>query len=324
MRKLFSMLAAMIFCSVSASAQSDLELWFSPRIGDDDLTIKSEWKTYGSADAEDGAGDITLNRYQIHLSQPFARAEQQEWYVSFDYENLSLGGDKLHLKESGDPVPRELHDISAGLTYRRILNRGWVAGGHLQLGAAGDGFFPDNDSSYLRGAAFLSIPQSRARAWIFMLYGDSNLDFPVVPGVGYRFPLSQKTWAVLGVPFLMVNGAVGERTSYQVSCFGPWSAKAELRYAVSDALSLYGRYSWDASKYKREDREHRDDVFDYEEMRTAAGFDWAAHDHILVGGAAGYAFNRAFGEGDDRSDRRNNEIEVDDAWFGQLVLKLHW
>jgi hypothetical protein len=304
---------AVTAAACSAYGQSDVQLLLSPNPNDFQLIFEDDLRLYGDADIEDSRDELGLMDYRLRLRAPLVLQETSEYFAGIDFDWLDLDTDA--------GLPTDLYDLRLVLGHRRTLNNGWKLGGFLQLGSASDQLFDSWDEMYLAGTGFLQVPHLEYTSFIFLLNVDTSRDIPAFPGIAYFFPISRTAYAVVGLPVLALGGKIGERTDFNALLL-PYNANAGINYAFTDRLDGSLKYTWGSRYFMRADRHDDDDRLVYDEMRASAGLSYRFTESATLGLEGGYAFNRDFSEGDDRDERDDNELEVDDAWFGALSFEL--
>jgi hypothetical protein len=305
--------------ALPAFAQNDYVLWLTPKISDFDLIAEAGGRYYGSADVEDRRDEFGLMKHDFRLRVPLRRTESSEWLLGSDLSRYDVDG-APRLRRSLDDVPGELYDVNVGLTYRRITPEEWIVGGNLKIGSDSDEPFNSEDEMYLKGMGFLSIPHLEYTAWLVLLHVNSHSDFPVMPAIGYRFPLSKSMFAAAGFPFVAVGGDLTEKVGLQLSFFPMHEVSAKMSYRPAERLTTFAAFDWESDFFSRAARRDSDDRLEFEEKRLEIGAAYSLNEAWLLKVNGGYAFDRSYAEGDDRDELRDRELGIDDTWFGGLSV----
>lgn len=314
-------LALCMFCAMDAQAQGDFVLWLTPEIGDFEFIGELGATYYGDADVERRSDDIQLMDYDLRLRAPLARDADSEWILGADVEVLETGGGP-RIRGTFDDLPGALSDISVSASYRQFFNDDWLAVGNLSVGSASNRLFDSFDEVYIRGNAFLGIPHLEYTAWLFYLNVDTWREWPVLPGVGYQFPMGRRVLGVVGIPIIGFGGEFTNKLSAEAYYIPVENAHVRLTYAPTERLKTFVAFDWESKTWRRVEREDDDDELELEQKLIKLGGEFALTEAWSLEVNGGYAFDRSFAEDDDRSDREDEELEFDDSWFGGINLKL--
>jgi len=301
----------------TALAQSDLILLVAPIKNDFTLILEDSLQVFGDEGVEDSRRDFGLLEYDLRLRYALFLNDTHEMFVGGDFHWLNIDSD-ARLSGSGRKLPGDLFNLNATLGYRRWFKEDWMVGGLLQVGSASDELFNSGDELYLKGTAFLSIPHLKYTSWLLFLNVDTDRDWPVVPGVGYAFPLSRQAYAVVGIPVVAAGGKIGERWEFGAAYIPLRDATASLKYAWTERLKTGVSFDWKSQYFNRADRRDDDDRIELNDKRAAASIAYGFTERMELGLEGGYAFDRRFGEGEDWDDRDDNKIELEDSWFAGL------
>ncbi|MCP4643314.1 MAG: hypothetical protein GY851_22900 [bacterium] len=324
------LIAAVLFLAVcaTASAENDAVIWLNPGINDFEAIGEFEAVQYGTAEVDRRSADFGMATYDLRLRLPFGRTETSEWIVSGDVELIDTTGSP-RLRRTRSEVPGELYDVSFGAMYRHLFDNDWLAGVTLSVGSASDTPFGSMDEVYGRAGGFVRIPHLKYTAFLVYLDINTARSFPVVPGVGYQFPISRQAWAMLGLPIVATGGKIGERVSFFAFYQPPGTVDSEIAYHVSENWAGSLGFDWHSGSFALSDRRDKDDRFVIAQKRFKAGVEyrrpldaegayWKAE---LLGG---YAFDRTIAEGEDIDERDERELEVDNTWFAGLDVEVRF
>ncbi|MFP4502039.1 MAG: hypothetical protein ACLFTT_13640 [Candidatus Hydrogenedentota bacterium] len=310
---------AFLLPSTMAFAQGDLGVLIDPQPEKAAIRLQQDLHVFSTEDIKDTGESLGLTEYELDLRVPVWHAEGQVLFAGASVYGLDLDTDGL--LAPGIALPSDLYDVSAGLGYLRELDRGWTVAGTLRVGSASDELFDSSDEIYLQGTGLLRIPDGR-NAWILAFHADTRHDWPVYPGVGYQWQFESGRYLVLGLPFLVAGGPITDRLRFETSYFPIDNVRAALRYEATENITPYLTFAWNSHYFVRAGRDDDDDRLEFEDKRIAAGVAFDLGEHVRFDIEAGYAFDRWFGEGDDRSDRDDDSIDLDDAGYLGGSLRL--
>lgn len=304
-----------------AFAQGDLGFLLSPQPDQGAIELKHDIHAFGTEDIEGTGESLGLTEYELGLRVPVWHAAGQTLFAGVKVYGLDL--DTEGLLAPGIALPSDLYDVSIGLGYLRKLERGWTVAGTLRLGSASDELFDSSDEVYLQGTGLLSMPDGR-NAWILAVHTDTRHDWPVYPGFGYQWQFERGRYLVLGLPFLAAGGGITEHLSFEASYFPIDQVRAALRYEAAERITPYLAFTWDSHYFSRADRAADDDRLEFEDKRVAAGVVFDIGEHVQLDVEAGYAFDRWFGEAEDRDERQDDSVDLHDAAFIGGALRVRF
>jgi len=302
------------------SAQDDFRLWLSPRPNEFSVKASAATTLYSDEDVADQDADFEAARHDLNLRVKLGPAAESEWLLSLDTESWALDT-PARFDESGLRLPQELHQVAAGVTYRRLLENNWLVGQNLQFGSASDKPFDSAEEMFIRGTTFLKLPSGRYNAWLMFLNFDTHREFPVLPGLAYQVVLAENLFAVVGVPVLTVEWQPVKTTHFGLSYFPVKQFNARLTHRFGEPWTAAASFQWDSSLFSRAGRDDRDDRIELEEKRVKLELAYAFTEQLSLAAHGGYAFGRRLGEGDDYDERSENDIDIEDAWFGGAELR---
>jgi len=312
------LLVSFLIVSAAASAQGDLGSLFTARPGEARVELQTHAGVFSSGDVSGTDETLGLAEYGLGLRVPVLQDERQVLQLDLDVYDLALDDG---LFAHGMRLPDDLGDVSAGVTYRRELDRGWTVGGTLRLGSASDELFGDADGAYLRGTGFLRIPDED-NAWLVLINADTRREWPVFPGVGYQWRFETGHYLALGLPFLATGGPITERLRFEASYFPLRNVRTALRYAVNDRVAPYLAFTWDTHYFALDDVDGEFDHLRFEDKRLAAGVALSLTERAQLDLEAGYAFGRRFSADDDWDFNNDTDIDLEDVGF--LRASLQW
>lgn len=318
------MLFAGILLSASAAmAQSDLILLLNPNPNTEKLIFRTKAAIAGDADDHSTGDDFSHFEQDLSLRYALIQNEERELYLSLDTHIVDLDTTGV-FDESLAAVPDGLYNVGVGAVYRQKVHTDWRVGGQIRVGSSSDELFNSTDELYVQGLAFLQVPHLEYTSWIAVLAFNSNLDIPVIPGFGYSFPLSERAIAVVGFPFLGAAGQLTDKWDFQLVYWPVRNLDFSVGYQVTDRIQPYTGYRWRGIYFSRADRDDSDDRIVLEDMRVFVGTAFDLTEKVALDLQAGYLFNRLLGEGDDFSDRNDNNFRIDSTWYTSLSLNVRF
>lgn len=312
-----------LFCSSSALAQSDLVLLLNPNPNEDKVIFRTKSTIIGEADDKTTGDGFRQFEQNLSLRYALIQNEERELYFTLDSHLVDLGTTGV-FDETLAPVPGGLYNVGVGALYRQTVHEDWRVGGQLRVGSASDKLFNSIEEMYLQGFAFLQVPHLEHTSWIAVLAVNTNLQFPVIPGFGYVFPLSEQALAVVGFPFLGAAGQLTDKVGFQAVYWPLRNADVSVNYQVTERIRPYAGFKWRGLYFSRADRPDSDDRILLEDMRFFGGTEFDLTDKIALDLQAGYLFNRQFGEGDDFGERNDNNFRIDSTWYTSLALNVQF
>jgi len=304
-------------------AQTDLRFAFNP----DDSKIRHAFRyglnAFEKVDGKDGADDFGLLENEAALRVSPLLNDDHELFLTLDFYWLDIDNDDTFPADNAK-TPTDLYDLGFGGTYRWRGGTDWDFVLPLTYGSAtpsGD-LFNSVDEMYVSGVPFVRFRGNENLNWILLVDFDTKRDHPILPGAGIQVPFGDNGWAAFGFPFAQVQGTIGEAVEVKASYRAERNVDAEVAVPVSDHVAPFVGFSWIERYFMRPEREDNDDRTVYEDKRVFGGLRVSTSEHVSFRLKGGWVFGREFGEGDDRDERNDNEIEVDDGWFGGVELEV--
>lgn len=304
-------------CGTAFGQASDLVMMANPEPNTDRLILRQSTAIFGDSDDRTTGGDFDFYEQDMSLRYGAILNEKRELYLALDayYANTN---NRAFLAESMAPIPRDLYDFAIGGMYRQTIREDWRIGGTLRVGSASDKPFNSIDEMYARGIGFLQVPHLEYTAWVFFLGLNTDWELPVVPGIGYQFPVSRRAIAIVGIPVMGAGGQLTDRIGFNVVYWPIRNLQANINFQVTEWARPYLGYRWRGRYFSRADRPDDDDRLLLEDMRAFVGTVFQLTERWTLDVQGGYVFNRQIGEGDDLSDRDDNNVHIDDTLYGQV------
>jgi hypothetical protein len=311
--RLICLITVILATSSPAFAQSDLNLLLFPERNYSKTIMRSEISQHEKVNDEEQSEEVEMKESRFALRYNLKHTEARDLYFTTDAYWVSTHTDAT-FKESGAEVPGDLYDTSIGMLYRAELDNGWTFGGSGRIGSSSDKLFNSSDETYFRSLAFLRVPHLEYTSWVFMASVNTDGDFPIYPGLAYAFPISRTAYAMIGIPIIAAGGQITEKLGVS-AMFLPYNSNVRFDYALNDRVTPYAGFISQSRYFSRADREEDDDRLRLSDSRIFAGTTIGVFEHGTIDLRAGYVFDREFGEGDDRDERNDNSVEIDDAAF---------
>lgn len=330
MRKQFGVISllCLIVLGTTTAFAADFQLWMEPKPTDLRITVDGGMRYYTDQAVEGEDKEYQQTQYDLESTFCLYRNETHEVFGEIDFTGLDIDTDVRLPRNRNDPFPDQLVSLTAGLTYRRFLCNGWLAGFNITYGSASDKLFNSNDESIYNATAFLRIPHKQHNAWMFYLNfannrSNASMNNVPVPGFGYLLPISEVSWFVLGVPFLKAHYQPTERLTVDVDYMIFRTVHAKVNWASPiENLSIYGAFDMDSQVYYRAERKDEEDGLFMFEKRASAGLKYQVNKHINIDFSGGYAFGRFLFEGEKYSQRDQNRIDIDNGAFCAAQIEI--
>jgi hypothetical protein len=284
-------------------------------------------RAYTEEDVEDSDEDFSMWGFGVRDTVPLFKRDADEVLFSVSYSNLQVDTGARLPRTPDEAFPEDLHRISLGVTYRHDFGEGRSGALSLRVGSASDELFSD-ETTIVSVAAVARLPDGNGRnAWILGLgyqnrRSNEDLDHIPLPMLSYQMGLGGRNWAVLGIPFNGVHLETESRIKVDLSYMLLRTVRAKLGYGITEQFDVYGAFAWESERYWRADREDEEDRLAFYEKRLGLGLAYKFSDQFSLGLEGGWSFDRFVYEGEDYDDRRDNWLEIDDAAYARLVLKV--
>lgn len=319
MRKGCLLLALLGLC-LPVFAQSDMELIIFPDQYHVKGLLRVDVSPMNTVDEEDQDEDFEMGESFTTLRYNLKHSESRDIYLTVDSYWASIDN-QANFIETGESLPDELYDFSAGLLFREQLDNGWTLGGSIRLGSSSDKLFDSFDEVYLHSQVFLRVPHLEYTSWIFIAGVNTDWKYPIYPGIAYAFPISHRAYMMIGFPVLATGGNITDKLAFS-ALFVPGRSNVQLDYALTDRVTPYIGYTARSRFFSRADRDDNDDKIRLSDSRVFAGTTIKVLKRGMIDVRGGYAFDRDFGEGDDYDERKDNTIDIENAAFASFGYQL--
>lgn len=267
-------------------------------------------------------GELGVLRQSLSLGAPLSRNESGMLISSIQLSDSRFFTDAV-LPDSMRPFPTDLANIGLGLSYMHRFANGWSAVAISKFGSASDKpFHALRDMNYMTGG-FLQIPARNGRdSWTLgTIYSPVGmLNFPI-PLVAYSWRPTYSFHMNIGLP-LSVEWTPWDALSINVTYVPLTNIQAVTSYQLTKRASLYGGYRFFNEAYFLADRQIDQDRFFSIEQHLFCGVKIHIWRNAYGDLAAGYAFDRRYGEGRNQTAALHDKLSIEPAAY--LSIGLGW
>lgn len=271
------------------------------------LKTAYELKQYETA--TEGGPKLGLRQHSLQINTPLSSLSDRKW-------KLMLGGGLEEIRTSarfpnGRPLPNQIWDAKAGVSYMRLTDEDRTVGGYFQLGSNSDRPFGAFRDTSIEATAFYKIPKENQAAWIFFLSFANDrgfLNYVPLPGAAYFFLPHPKLRMAVGVPFLMMFWSPIDKGVLSFTYFPINRAQAKFSYFFFGPAHAFIGAKYHSRNSFPSDRSARKERLYYEEAVAEAGFSMPLERYLMVEGTAGYSFDRKYYLGEDQRDKKNGQV----------------
>lgn len=279
---------------------------------------KATWLPTQSVVGQDS--DLGVLRQSFSFGLPIWRGESGMLISSLRLGNSQFFTDAV-LPDSQRPFPTDLANISLGLNYMHRFTNGWSGMLLNSFGSASDKpFHALRDMNFMTGG-FITIPTQEGRdSWLLgAIYSPVGmLNFPI-PMAGYSWRPSDAFHMNIGLPF-SIMWRPNEALTLNVSYVPLTNINAIATYQITQRLSLYGGYRFFNEAHFLADRENDSDRFFSFEQHVFGGVKFTVWRSLVFDGAAGFAFDRRFGEGPNQTASLQDKLTIEPTAYVSLGL----
>jgi hypothetical protein len=302
-------LKAILLC-LPLAAQANVGDVFAELMGRPDkggLKAAFEIKQY---ETEAVSGDkLALRQQNVQISAPLNSLSDRKW-------KLMLNGGLEEMRTNARfpnnrPLPNQIWDAGAGLSYTRLTDADRTIGGYFMVGSHGDRPFGAFRDTSIETTAFYKIPKENEAAWVFFLSFANDrgfLNYVPLPGAAYFFRPHEKLRMAVGVPFLMMFWSPFEKAVASLTYFPVNRAQAKFSYFFFGPAHAFVGARYHSQNSFPSDRSARRERLYYEEAVMDAGFSMPLERYLLVDASVGYAFDRKYFLGEDQRDIKNGQV----------------
>lgn len=238
--------------------------------------------------------------------------------------SLSLGATQFSVRPAQSGFS-ELYDLKFGAAYTKAIdeNRFWSIS--ARYGSASDKPFENSTVSTLGVTAFYSYPTDETRRWLWLVDYSNNrpiLNNLPLPGFAYFYTPSKEFRAVVGVPFASINWSYTEKWALEVFALVPWIFKGSINYKFNDFARAYTGIDFSQVTYYLYGRKNNNERLFYDEKKLFVGIKSPLSKNVMAELEAGHAFDRAFFMAENYRNKPDNPVNIGNAYYGKVVLRL--
>jgi hypothetical protein len=240
--------------------------------------------------------------------------------------SATLHADAFHFSDQlqlgGAPVPRNLWELDASVSYNHQFDPGHGLSFTLGAGTISDKPFHSIDETAISATALYRMPASANSQWLFGLNFSNNrpeLNYIPIPIVAWLFHYDTLEGAV-GFPFATLRWRPAPAWDASLAVIATnVSAEAGLRPAPPLRLSI--GYSWAQQLWALADRADTSTRLFHDSMKVFAGAEFPIAPHLAAQLNGGYVFEERVFEGKSEFDRPV-EAAIAPNWFFSVMLKV--
>jgi hypothetical protein len=286
-----------------------------------------DFRAYTTEDVEDSDEDLAMWGFGVRETVPLYDGEKDEVLFSVNYRILRVHTGARLPRSPDERFPQSLQRIGVGAIWRHDFGEGRSGALSVRAGSASDELFSE-DTTVVSASVVTRLPDGTGQgAWILGLgyqnrRGNGDLDHIPLPVLAYQRRFGGRNWLVVGVPFLATHLETESRVKLDLSYALLRTVRAKLGYGITKQLDVYGAFAWESESYWRAGREDEDDRLVFCEKRLGLGLGYRFNRQLSLGFEAGWSFDRFVYEDEDYDDRDDNWLEIDDAAYARLVLRV--
>ena len=305
--------------------------WYMPLRDRPVVLVSAAWGVEQAADVRDGAGSLERSGGFAGISTRVWRDAQSEVRLRATGVDVRLDGD-AQLPHSG-VLPDRLQDLRLGGFWRRVSASGAIFGLDGEVSSPSDRPYSGGEVIAESATAFARLPTTGMDAWILSLRYDSTSTLAPgipLPGIGYQW-LRPGLMATVGLPFAMVLWRPIDDWSLAASYFPIDTGSITVSWAPGTPAAMPGpgQAPWSLSagasvnyeNWLLADRTDRDDRLTFRTVKAFLSSEW----HPVPGSSlrltAGRILLREVYFADKWSDRSDDRLFTDPAWYASAGLQ---
>jgi hypothetical protein len=276
---------------------------------------------FPSSAVEASTSKIGIEIHQFGLGVPIYQNDRNAFSASVSY---TLFHTEISASTTPPPISfsNDLHDIRMGVGYLHKFDKGRRMGIDIGLGSASDEPFRTYDEMTINSNAAYAFPSGK-NEWLFVLNFSNNrsfLNYIPLPGVVYRYRVSPRFTALLGMPVLGLFASPVDKLLLNVFILAPVRAKAQATYFFLGPIRAFATINWGQQRFFRSNRTEKRDLFFYDDVRVDAGVVSPLGKGFSLEIAAGYAFFRSIFEGKSYFRRSSETFDLDETLHLRVAL----
>lgn len=273
--------------------------------------VKASYEVKQFESAPIGNHKLSLRNQRAQVNVPLNSLSDRKWKLM-----LNGGLEEIHTNArfpGGRPLPNQVWDAGAGVSYMRQTEEDRTIGGFFQVGSHGDRPFGAFRDTSIEATAFYKVPQENEAAWIFFLSFANDrgfLNYIPLPGAAYFFRPHEKLRMAIGVPFVMAFWSPFEKAVASFTYFPVNRGQVKFSYFLFGPAHFYLGARYQSENSFPSDRSARKERFFYEEAVADMGFSMPLERYLLADISAGYSFDRKYFLGEGQRDWKENGLIV--------------
>ncbi|BEQ13742.1 hypothetical protein FAK_08080 [Desulfoferula mesophila] len=300
----------------------DLGGWMVPRIGNLKYNLNYEGSYSPSQAVQGQNSDLGYLSNTGRFLVPLYQNPRDELALHGRASHMYIDSSAV-LPDSGQAFPQDLYDLRLGATYRHKMERGWVFGGELTVGSPSDKPFNQLDDTSISATATLLTPQGKAHRWLFLINYSNTRDFLPgipIPGVAYAYMPDQNLSILVGLPLASVRYKPAPKWTLSGLYIYPNTVISSVAYRPKPWVEGFAGFDWTYQRWFLSERtDDKNRLFFYQKEAKAGLKFFLPHD-LLLRLTASYAFDRLWFQGDDWSDRGQDQVDLDNGYvFGATL-----
>jgi hypothetical protein len=263
-------------------------------------------------------GDFSVFRQDASIGAPLVSNGTRTVIGYLDFRSLNIDTDAF-LKDSRQPFPDHLYDLTAGLTYNRKMEEGWTLGGGMSIGSPSDRPYSSLRVIAPTFSVYGRVPYGQDNdAWMASLSWApvSAVRFPL-PGLAYEWNPSERLQIVAGLPFSMTWKPT-DSVRFDMGYIPPYQSRAQLTWHAFQYVDFFTGFESYTDSYLLAHRQNRRQIFYAYEDRALGGVRFDLGKHFVLDAAGGYLFGRLFFSSSSITDESHDRIHVAPGAFGML------
>lgn len=248
----------------------------------------------------------------IDVNQRIFQKESMSVAVGARYQKLDL---------SGAGVLRDYYNQQGSVSFKKNFEEGkfWLINGGF--GSASDRPFKNSRDNTISSNLIYKFNEK----WIGVVNYSNNRTFLnniPLPGVFYIASAERHKTLIIGFPVIFWTNPLSDNFSFRYIGFMPWTHRFRVYYEKFGFVRPYAGVEQQPQTFFRHDREERFDRFFWFERRITTGAEGILTKSLRYDLGGGYAFDRQFFEARNFSEKKEFLINLENAWFVSLHLRL--
>lgn len=264
-------------------------------------------------------GSATTDFQSLDFSTPLYKTDN-------DVVSLKLSTEQLSIKPSQNEYS-ELYDLRVSLGYTKVIDENRLWSVSTRYGSASDKPFADASVSTFGMTAFYSFPGKESHRWLLLVDYSNNrpiLNNIPLPGFAYFYSPSKEFRAVFGAPFASVNWQYTEKWALEIFTLVPWIFKGSVNYKLTDYARIYSGLDFSQLTYYLHGRINTKDRLFYDQKKLFVGIKSPLAPNVFTEFELGHSFDRSLFVAENYTTAPNNPVDIGNAYYGKLSIKLFY